>query len=67
MTELACLDGPATAAVSDRLVAVYRAAMAAPPFCEGKAETGWVAEELAGEVLDLQRAGRNPTRRCPRA
>jgi hypothetical protein len=50
MTELACVDGPATAAVSDRLVAVSRAAVAAPPFCEGKAETGWFAEELAGEV-----------------
>jgi hypothetical protein len=35
MTELACLDGPARAAISDRLVAVYRAAMAAPPFFEG--------------------------------
>jgi hypothetical protein len=34
VTELACLDGPATAAVSDQLVAVYRAAMGAPPFSE---------------------------------
>jgi ribosomal protein S18 acetylase RimI-like enzyme len=50
MTELACLDGPATAAVSDQLVAIYRAAMSAPPFSEGEVETGWFAEELAGEL-----------------
>jgi hypothetical protein len=50
MTELACLDGPATAVVADQLVAVYRAAMAAPPFFEGEVETGWFAEELAGEA-----------------
>ena len=52
MTELACLDGPATAAVSDQLVAVYRAAMAAPPFFETEVETGWVAQELAGELTE---------------
>jgi ribosomal protein S18 acetylase RimI-like enzyme len=52
MTELACLDGPATAAVSDQLVAVYRAAMGAPPFSETEVETGWFAEELAGELTE---------------
>jgi ribosomal protein S18 acetylase RimI-like enzyme len=50
VTELAYLDGPATAAVSDQLVAVYRAAMAAPPFFETEVETGWFAAELAGEL-----------------
>jgi ribosomal protein S18 acetylase RimI-like enzyme len=50
VTELACLDGPATAAVSDQLVAVYRAAMAAPPFHETEVESGWFADELAGEL-----------------
>jgi hypothetical protein len=44
MTELACLDGPGTAAVSDQLVAVYRAAMAAPPFFESEVETGSFAQ-----------------------
>ena len=52
MTELACMDGPATAAVSDQLVAVYRAAMAAPPFFESEVETGWFAQELAGELTE---------------
>jgi hypothetical protein len=50
VTELACLDGPARAAVSDQLMAVYRAAMAAPPFFETEVETGWFADELAGEL-----------------
>ena len=52
MTELVCLDGPGTAAVSDQLVAVYRAAMAAPPFLESEVETGWFAQELAGELTE---------------
>jgi ribosomal protein S18 acetylase RimI-like enzyme len=52
MTELACLDGPGTAAVGDQLVAVYRAAMAAPPFFESEVETGWFAQELAGELTE---------------
>jgi hypothetical protein len=34
VTRLDRLDGPATAAVSDRLVDVYRAAMGAAPFHE---------------------------------
>jgi GNAT superfamily N-acetyltransferase len=50
VTRLACLDGPATAAVSDRLVAVYRAAMGAAPFHETEVEAGFFAEELAGEL-----------------
>ena len=50
MTELARRDGPATAAVGDQLVAVYRAAMAAPPVFETELETGWFAQELAGEI-----------------
>ena len=50
MTGLARLDGPETAALSDQLVAVYRAAMSAAPFHETEVETGWFAEELAGEV-----------------
>jgi hypothetical protein len=44
------LDGPATAAVSDRLVDVYRAAMGAAPFHETEVEAGFFAEELAGEL-----------------
>ena len=52
MTELTRLDGPAAAAVSDQLVAVYRAAMAAPPVFETELETGWFAHELAGEVSE---------------
>jgi hypothetical protein len=53
MTRLALLDGPAMAAVRDQLVAVYRAAMgAAPLFHETEVETGWFAEELAGEVTE---------------
>jgi ribosomal protein S18 acetylase RimI-like enzyme len=52
MTELVCLDGPGTAAVRDQLVAVYRAAMAAPPFFEREVETGWFAQELAGELAE---------------
>jgi hypothetical protein len=50
VTGLARLDGPGAAAVSDQLVAVYRAAMGAAPFFETEVETGWFAEELAGEV-----------------
>jgi ribosomal protein S18 acetylase RimI-like enzyme len=50
VTGLACLGGPETAAVSDQLVAVYQAAMSAAPFHETGVETGWFAEELAGEV-----------------
>ena len=50
MTDLARLDGPGAAAVSDQLVAVYRAAMGAAPFFETEVESGWFAEELAGEV-----------------
>jgi ribosomal protein S18 acetylase RimI-like enzyme len=50
VTELTRLDGPAAAAVSEQLVAVYRAAMGAAPFFETEVETGWFAEELAGEV-----------------
>jgi ribosomal protein S18 acetylase RimI-like enzyme len=39
VTELACLDGQHAAALTDQLVAVYRAALSAPPFhC-------WVARE----------------------
>ena len=52
MTRLARLDGKETAAVSDQLVAVYRAAMAAPPFFESEVETGWFAQELAGELTE---------------
>jgi ribosomal protein S18 acetylase RimI-like enzyme len=50
VTDLALLDGRATAAVSEQLVAVYRAAMGAAPFFETEVETGWFVEELAGEV-----------------
>ena len=50
MTDLARLDGRGAAAVSDQLVAVYRAAMGAAPFFETEVEAGWFAEELAGEV-----------------
>ena len=50
MTRLDRLDGPATAAVSDRLVDVYRAAMGAAPFHETEVEAGFFAEELAGEL-----------------
>jgi ribosomal protein S18 acetylase RimI-like enzyme len=50
MTQLACLDGPVTAAVSDRLVDIYRAAMGAAPFHETEVEAGFFAEELAGEL-----------------
>ena len=42
--------GPATAVLRDQLVAVYRAAMAAPPFRETEVEIGWFADELAGEL-----------------
>ena len=52
MTRLACLDGPATAALSDQLVGVYRAAMGAPPFHETEVETGWFAQELADELTE---------------
>jgi ribosomal protein S18 acetylase RimI-like enzyme len=52
MTGLARLDGPETAALSDQLVEVYRAAMSAPPFHETDVETGWFAEELAGELTE---------------
>jgi ribosomal protein S18 acetylase RimI-like enzyme len=50
VTRLDRLDGPATAAISDQLVAVYQAAMGAPPFHETEVETGWFAEELADEL-----------------
>jgi hypothetical protein len=43
VTRLVLLDGPATAAVRDQLVAVYRAAMGAAPFHETEVETGWFA------------------------
>ena len=52
MTRLERLGGPATATVSDQLVAVYRAAMGVPPFSETEVETGWFADELAGEVTE---------------
>jgi ribosomal protein S18 acetylase RimI-like enzyme len=52
VTRLACLDGPATAALSDRLVDVYRAAMGVPPFHETEVETGWFAQELADELTE---------------
>ena len=50
MTDLACLDGRQVAAISDRLAAVYRAAMGAEPFHETEVETGFFTEELAGEL-----------------
>jgi ribosomal protein S18 acetylase RimI-like enzyme len=50
MTELACLDGEQATAAADQLVAVYRAAMSAPPFHETEVEAGWFAQELAGEL-----------------
>jgi hypothetical protein len=50
VTRLAPLDGAGAAAVSEQLVAVYRAAMGAAPFFETEVETGWFAEELGGEV-----------------
>jgi ribosomal protein S18 acetylase RimI-like enzyme len=50
VTDLTRLGGPATAAAADQLVAVYRAAMSAPPFFETEVETGWFAQELADEV-----------------
>jgi ribosomal protein S18 acetylase RimI-like enzyme len=52
VTRLDRLDGPATAAISDRLVDVYRAAMGAAPFHETEVEAGWFAEELAGELTE---------------
>ncbi len=52
MTRRACLDGPATAALSDQLLGVYRAAMGAPPFHETDVETGWFAQELADELTE---------------
>jgi ribosomal protein S18 acetylase RimI-like enzyme len=52
VTRLERLDGPATAAVRDQLVAVDRAAMGAPPFAETEVETGWFADELADEVAE---------------
>ena len=52
MTRLDHLDGPATAAISEQLVDVYRAAMGAAPFHETEVETGWFAEELAGELTE---------------
>jgi hypothetical protein len=52
VTDLSRLDGPGAAAVSDQLVAVYRAAMGAAPFFETEVETGWFAEELAGELTE---------------
>jgi ribosomal protein S18 acetylase RimI-like enzyme len=50
VTDLACLDGGQVAAISDRLAAVYRAAMGAEPFHETEVETGFFTEELAGEL-----------------
>jgi ribosomal protein S18 acetylase RimI-like enzyme len=50
MTRLGRLDGPATAAISEQLVDVYRAAMCAPPFHETEVEAGFFADELAGEL-----------------
>jgi ribosomal protein S18 acetylase RimI-like enzyme len=50
MTDLACLDGRQVGAISDRLAAVYRAAMGAEPFHETEVETGFFTEELAGEL-----------------
>jgi ribosomal protein S18 acetylase RimI-like enzyme len=50
VTRLDRLDGPATAAIADRLVDVYRAAMGAAPFHETEVETGFFAQELAGEL-----------------
>jgi ribosomal protein S18 acetylase RimI-like enzyme len=50
VTDLTRLDGPGAAAVREQLVAVYRAAMGAAPFFETEVETGWFAEELAGEL-----------------
>ncbi|HEV2893974.1 MAG TPA: hypothetical protein VG411_09485 [Actinomycetota bacterium] len=50
MTRLGRLDGPATAAISEQLVDVYRAAMGAPPFHETEVEAGFFADELAGEL-----------------
>jgi Acetyltransferase (GNAT) domain len=50
VTRLDRLDGPATAAIGDRLADVYRAAMGAAPFHETEVETGFFAEELAGEL-----------------
>jgi ribosomal protein S18 acetylase RimI-like enzyme len=50
VTDLTRLDGPGAAAVREQLVAVYRAAMGASPFFETGVETGWFAEELAGEL-----------------
>jgi hypothetical protein len=50
MTRLDRLDGPATAAISEQLVDVYRAAMGAPPFHETEVEAGFFADELAGEL-----------------
>jgi ribosomal protein S18 acetylase RimI-like enzyme len=52
MTGPARLDGPETAAVSDQLVEVYRAAMSAPPFHETDVETGWFAQEPADELTE---------------
>ena len=40
MTGLTRLDGPATAAIADQLVEVYRAAMSASPFFETETEAG---------------------------
>jgi hypothetical protein len=40
VTDLASLDGPAAAAVSEQLVAAYRAAMGAAPFFETEVEAG---------------------------
>jgi hypothetical protein len=40
VTDLARLDGPATAAIAGELVAVYRSAMGAPPFSETEVEAG---------------------------
>ena len=50
MTDLTRLDGPGAAAVREQLVAVYRGGHGAAPFFKTEVETGWFAEELAGEL-----------------
>jgi hypothetical protein len=52
VTDLTRLDGPGAAAVREQLVAVYRAALGVAPFFETEVETGWFAEELAGELAE---------------
>jgi hypothetical protein len=47
VTDLGLLDGQGTTAAADQLVAIYPAAMAAPPFFETELETGWFAARSA--------------------